>query len=338
MRSDDTVRTSSPSLRWLGRLCVSMVIIAATTGVVALLERHVSVLSLLILYLLGVLPVALLWGTASAMVIAALTVAAYECLFVAPLYQSGITETRELVTAVVRLLTAILVGQLAARLRQALRASARINEEQSALRRVATLVAGSAPAPAVFEAVIREVGLLWGADLVNMVRYEPDGTGIAVAAWSRQPRQLVLGTRLDLDGPSLASEVRQTGGPGRIESYEGAAGAIARDSRALGIRSSVGCPIQVTGRLWGVIAASRTSSRPFPPGTESRIASFTELVATAIENAEARAELTDSRARIIATADQTRRRLERDLHDGAQQRLISLGLELRAMQQRCRLS
>src|SRR4051794_13469229 len=114
MQSDGTVRTSSPSLRWLGRLSVSMVIIAATTGVVALLERHVSVLSLLILYLLVVLPVALLWGTALAVVTAVLSVAVFEYLFVAPLYRLEIAETRDLVALTVFLVTAIVVGRLAA--------------------------------------------------------------------------------------------------------------------------------------------------------------------------------------------------------------------------------
>jgi signal transduction histidine kinase len=97
----------------------------------------------------------------------------------------------------------------------------------------------------------------------------------------------------------------------------------------LGIRASVGCPIVVGGRLWGVVAASTRREEPFPPGTEAQIAEFTELVATAIANAEAKAELAASRARIVATADQTRRRIERDLHDGAQQRLVSLALRLR---------
>ena len=327
LRLDDLAWPSSLIGRWVAGLVTSAAMLGATTGIVALVKPP-----LYAPYLLVVLVVAAMWGAAPAMIMAVLTVAGYELLFVAPLYQFHLSETRELVTAVVRLFTATLVGQLAARLRQALRASARMSEEQSALRRVATLVAGSAPAQAVFEAVTREVGLLWGADLVHMVRYEPDGTVVAIAAWSRQPPQPAVGTRFDLDGPSIAREVRQTGGPARIESYVGRAGAIAREARTLGVRSSVGCPIQVNGQLWGVISASTKGSHPFPPGTESQIASFTELVATAVENAEARAQLSDSRARIIATADQTRRRLERDLHDGAQQRLVSLGLELRAMQ------
>jgi signal transduction histidine kinase len=115
----------------------------------------------------------------------------------------------------------------------------------------------------------------------------------------------------------------------RVDSFGQDAGAIAREARAVGIRASVGCPIVVAGRLWGVIAASTKREEPFPPDTEAQIAAFTELVATAIANAEAQAELTASRARIVATADQTRRRIERDLHDGAQQRLVALTLRLR---------
>jgi signal transduction histidine kinase len=88
----------------------------------------------------------------------------------------------------------------------------------------------------------------------------------------------------------------------------------------------------VGGRLWGVIAASTKREEPFPPDTEAQIAEFTELVATAIANTQAQAELTASRARIVATADQTRRPIERDLHDGAQQRLVSLVLQLHAAQ------
>jgi signal transduction histidine kinase len=117
-----------------------------------------------------------------------------------------------------------------------------------------------------------------------------------------------------------------------VDSFADSLGAIAGEARALGIRSSVGCPIVVAGRIWGVIAASTRSETPFPVDTESQIAEFTELVATAISSAESRAEVIASRARIVAAADDTRRRIERDLHDGTQQRLVSLGLELRLVQ------
>jgi signal transduction histidine kinase len=117
-----------------------------------------------------------------------------------------------------------------------------------------------------------------------------------------------------------------------VDSFADAFGEIAQEARDVGIRSSVGCPIVVGGRLWGVIAASSKRDAPFPSDTESQMAEFTELVSTAIANAESRAELRASRARIVAAADETRRRIERDLHDGTQQRLVSLGLELRATQ------
>ena len=109
-----------------------------------------------------------------------------------------------------------------------------------------------------------------------------------------------------------------------MDSFAGASGPIAHEAETLGIRSSVGCPIVVGGRVWGVIAASTTRDTPFPPNTESRIAEFTELVATAVANAEARAALIASRARLVTAADDARRRVARDLHDGAQQRLVQV--------------
>jgi signal transduction histidine kinase len=109
-------------------------------------------------------------------------------------------------------------------------------------------------------------------------------------------------------------------------------GAGAAAAREMGWHSAVGAPITVEGRPWGVLAVASTTEEPLPSDTERRLAQFTDLVATAIANAESRAELEASRARIVATADATRRRFERDLHDGAQQRLISLALELRAAQ------
>jgi signal transduction histidine kinase len=316
-------------VRWLSGLLVSVAAVAAVSGLIALLDPHVPALSLLTLYILVVLPVAIVWGTGLAAVASVLSIAFFAYLFTPPVLSFRVTEWRDLASLGVFLVTAVVVGELAARSRRAARESSRLSEEQSALRRVATLVAQSAPPSLVFEAVTREVGLLCGADLARMERYEQDGMVTGVAGWSRVPVELAVGTRFKLDGLSIASGVRQTGGPVRVDSFGQDTGAIAREARAVGIRSSVGCPIVVAGRLWGVIAASRKSEEPFPQDTETQIARFTELVATAVENAEARAELTASRARIVATADQTRRRIERDLHDGAQQQLVSLALRLR---------
>jgi signal transduction histidine kinase len=325
-------RVSSPAVRWLSGLLAGTAAVAAVTGVLALVDPHVPSERLQMLYLLVVMPVAIVWSIGLAVVIACVSALAYAYVFVSPLQSGLITDSSSLVALVVFLVTAIVVGQLAARLQQAALRSAHLSEEQAALRRVATLVARSVPASEVFEAVTREVGLLCGADLARMEQFEEDGTATGVAAWSRGAAQLAVGTRLNLDGPSIARAVRHGDGPVRVESFAGAKGTIAREAREVGIRSSVGCPIVVAGQLWGVIAASRKSDEPFPADTESQLASFTELIVTAIENADSRAQLDASRARVVAAADEARRRLERDLHDGAQQRLISMALELRMVQ------
>jgi signal transduction histidine kinase len=157
-----------------------------------------------------------------------------------------------------------------------------------------------------------------------------------VAGWTRREEaRLSVGSRFLLEGESIAVRVRDTGRPARVDSFVDTAGPIAREAQALGIRSSVGSPIIVGGGVWGVIAASTWSDTPFPAGTESQIGEFTDLVATAIANAEAGTELAASRTRILAAADDARRRLVRDLHDGAQQRLvhtiISLKLAIREL-------
>jgi signal transduction histidine kinase len=118
-----------------------------------------------------------------------------------------------------------------------------------------------------------------------------------------------------------------------MSSYEGLPGPLSALLRELGIRSSVGAPIVVDGRVWGTISASSTKPEPFPEAAEERIMGFAELAATAISNAVSRTQLAASRARVVAAADETRRRIERDLHDGVQQRLVSLGLELRAAEE-----
>jgi signal transduction histidine kinase len=204
---------------------------------------------------------------------------------------SGVTDPWSLVALVVVLVAVVVVAVLGARLRRAVLESGRLTEEQSALRRVATLVAQSVPASEVFEAVTHEVGLLCDADLARMERYEEDGTVTGVGAWARGSDQLAVGTRFQLSGLSVARDVRQTGAPVRLETFAGAYGDIAREAQELGIRSSVGCPIVVAGQLWGVIAASTTRDEPFPANTETQIGRFTQLVATAIANAEARQEL-----------------------------------------------
>jgi signal transduction histidine kinase len=212
-------------------------------------------------------------------------------------------------------------------------ALARLAEEQAALRRIATLVARGVPPEEVFAAVTEELGRLLGADIAAMIRLEPGNTAIVVAAWSEgQGDQVPVGTLIQLEGESAATIALRTGRPVRRDSPEEAPGPIAALVRQLGITSTVGTPIVVEGRMWGGVSVSSRHPDPLPSNTESRIADFAELVATAIANAEGRAALAASRARVVAAADETRRRIERDLHDGIQQRLVSLGLELRAAQ------
>jgi signal transduction histidine kinase len=207
-------------------------------------------------------------------------------------------------------------------------------EEQAGLRRVATLVARGAPPSEVFDLVTFEVGRLLGADRSALIRYEPDGTAVIVATTTEPGIENQVGGRMTLEGDSVAARVKRTGRPARLDSYEGVPGPDAAMLRDLGLRSSVGGPIVVEGRLWGVVVVGWREEQRVSADAEGRIGQFTELVATAIANADNRAELTASRARIVAAGDETRRRIERDLHDGTQQRLVSLALALRAAETR----
>jgi signal transduction histidine kinase len=207
----------------------------------------------------------------------------------------------------------------------------RLAKEQAALRRVATLVARESPPDEVFTTVAEEVALLLQPDAAAVVRFEPDGHVTVVGGWGGPGIATLVGHRLELDDGSAAGLVYRTGRPARFDDYETAAGPVAARARHLGVRSAAATPIIVAGRLWGCTgAAFRTQT--LPSEIESRLAEFAELVATAISNVQARSDLAASRARIAAAADEARRRIERDLHDGIQQRLISLGLELRTAQ------
>jgi PAS domain S-box-containing protein len=207
-------------------------------------------------------------------------------------------------------------------------------DEQAALRRVATLVARGVPPNEVFDLVTSEIGQLLDADRSALIRYEPDGTATIVATMTEPGVESQIGVRMTLEGDSVSARVRRTGRPARMDSYEGVPGPDAALLRRLGLRSSAGAPIVVEGRLWGVVVIGWREERRVSANVEGRIAQFTELVATAIANADNRAELTASRARIVAASDDARRRIERDLHDGTQQRLVSLALALRAAETR----
>jgi PAS domain S-box-containing protein len=198
----------------------------------------------------------------------------------------------------------------------------RLADEHAALRRVATLVARESPPAQVFAAVAEEVGRLLPVEDTAMLRYEDDGTATFVATWGKHGDALKVGTRMTVEGENVTALVQGTGRPARIDDYTKASGPIGAHLRDQGTRSAAGCPIVVEGRLWGAMVAGTRQAERVPADMEARIGEFTELVATAISNVEARSELAASRARLVAAIDEERRRVVRDLHDGAQQRLV----------------
>ncbi len=210
--------------------------------------------------------------------------------------------------------------------REALR---RVADEQAALRRVATQVAAAARPEAVFASVAEEVGRLMSVDRAYVARYDADDAATVVASWSARGETLPLGPMGPTRGSGVSALVRETRRPARVDRDGTDAASAALE---LGVHTAVGAPITVRSRPWGLIVVASTAEEPPPRETEARLGDFTELIAIAIANAHAQAELTASRARIVAAGDQARQRFERDLHDGTQQRLVSLALELRTAQ------
>jgi signal transduction histidine kinase len=325
-------------LRWLSGVLASVLLVAAISGLLVLLKPWLPY-SLRVVYTLAVVPVGIGWGTGLAVLTAVLSAVAYDYLFVRPIYSFTIADSRDAIALGVFLVTAVAVGGLAGRLKRAAAESGRLSQEQAALsqeqaalRRVATLVARGAPPREVFSAVAHELAEQFGATITAVLRYQDDGTATIVGGWAEPGLQMPIGARLKVAGDGVAVSVRQTGVAARAERFDGPPGSVARFFQETGMMTGTGSPIVVEGRLWGVTVAVSRNADAFPAGTETRIADFTELAATAIANAETQDQLRESRARIVATADHTRQKIERDLHDGAQQRLVSLALRLRMAQ------
>jgi PAS domain S-box-containing protein len=207
----------------------------------------------------------------------------------------------------------------------------RLADEQAALRRVATAVAAESDPAALFGIVSEELGRLLQAQRAHMFRYDPDGRGGAIlGGWAvSADHRLPIGTHVAVDGETATARVWRTGAPVRIDDYDAVTGEAADTLRRYGVGAVVAAPITLGGRLWGAVVVSNVDRRPFAPGAEQRAADFAELAAQALANANAREQLAASRARIVEAGDAERRRLERNLHDGAQQRLVSLSLMLR---------
>jgi signal transduction histidine kinase len=213
-------------------------------------------------------------------------------------------------------------------------ASDQIVREHAAMRRVATLVARQPSPPEVFAAVTEEAGRLLGAQTANLMRVENPELAVIVAGWSEGVAHVPVGSTGTLDGRGLVGKILDTGQPSRVDDFDEVGGAVAASLRRLGLRSGVAGPVVVDGRIWGALVVCSAGTQPLPAGTEHRVAAFAQLVSLAIENAETREELAASRARLVAAADEARRRIERDLHDGAQQRLLAVAMTLTLLQRR----
>jgi signal transduction histidine kinase len=211
----------------------------------------------------------------------------------------------------------------------------RLADEQAALRRVATLVAQGVEPGELFSAVSAEVGRLFGTGLAAVTRLDRDAPAFVFVGVAKTIEPAVpVGTRWELEESLASTKVVRTGRSARAEAADisTVAEPIATTLRGLEVVSTVASPIVVESRLWGAMSVSSTDE-PLPPDTEQRLEKFTELVATAIANAESRSELAASRLRIVAASDDARRRIERDLHDGTQQRLVTLLVQLRGMKE-----
>jgi len=204
---------------------------------------------------------------------------------------------------------------------------AEVEAEQAALRRIAALLARSVPAEEVFDAVVDEVRSLMGVEAAGLGRYEADKTATVLAVSAEADAWVLLpGDKLSTEGRNITALVLRTGRPARVDDLKGTGGEDVRRFREAGVRSVVGAPVQLRERVWGLLGVY-SMHRRLPPETEARLADFAALVASALANVQAWSELEASRVRIIRAADEARRRVERDLHDGAQQRILTVALK-----------
>ena len=213
--------------------------------------------------------------------------------------------------------TAIAAATTHAALEASLDRISALAEHQAALRRVATLVARELAQAEVFAAAADEMVRCTRVENAAVLRYGADGAATIVCGRDDPQTAPAVAERYSPEVDHVAAVVLATGQPARIDNHN---------------RHAVGAPIVVDGRVWGLAVVASPASQPLPPTTEDCIGDFADLAATAIRNTAARAELKASRKRIVAAADDARRRLERDLHDSAQQRLVSLAMEGRMAQ------
>jgi signal transduction histidine kinase len=226
-------------------------------------------------------------------------------------------------------LTSLILAAVTAERSASERAQQALTDEQTALRRIATLIASEAASARVFEQVTIEAARTLGASAATLARFDEGGTVTFVGAWSDTGElAFPVGSQVPVEETGVLAEIRRTGRPERIDDYAGQAPEIVERLSSFGYGSSSAAPVKVAGRVWGALVAAAPRDR-LAPGSERRLCDFAELVAQALANADAYRKLAASRVRIVEAGDTERRRLERNLHDGAQQRLVSLALQLR---------
>ncbi len=323
-----------PTARPLGwGIVVAVAFIVAEAGLVLLLKRTAPDNSYGAIFLLGVLVVAAGWNFGLALATSLASAVVYVYFHV----EDGDNLIPAfLVFLPVALLASVLASQ--ARLRAAeseerRREANALAQQQAALRRVATLVARGAKPTDLYPVAVTELARGLACEHVTLIEFDADDRGVVLASLDVPgPTKMKVGESLPLDGDNLSRRIRETGEPARIDDYQLVEGTIAARLRDMGLHSGVGAPITVDESTRGALIIGTAKPTPLPSETEARIGDFADLVATAIANAETRAELRASRARVVAAADQARRGIERDLHDGAQQRIVSLGLGLRTLE------
>ncbi len=338
-----------------GALVVTPAVLTWANTRVRLTRRQIAEGAALILVLLGLTDLAshhdvpyvifpaLIWaalrfgprGAAAALLAASLITIWDTSNGTGPFVRSSLTDSllaTQLFVGVAALTSMILAAVTAER--AASEAAARgLAREQAALRRIATLLVSEADPARIFGAVMREAALALGVNTATIVRYDAPRTVCVLGGWSKTGELLFpAGSVIEIgeEGSALV-EVYRTGEAHRV-SYPKDAGSLIADLRSRGYRSSVAAPVKLAGGLWGALVASSVDESPLPDGSEQRLCDFADLVAQALANADAHAKLAASRARIVGAGDAERRRLERNLHDGAQQRLVSLALQLRLTQ------
>jgi signal transduction histidine kinase len=295
------VRPTAPPM-WLG-LLVAAAAISGETLLMIVLKRLAPMDTFGVLYFLGALVVAIGWGTGLAAVTSLVSALAFGYFHDWPNDSFNPTDLRNWVAMSVFLVVTLMANTLAGVARARAAEAERSAERQAALRRVATAVAQGVPPGDVFSTVTTELAHALRVRHTALFRYEPDGSAVLVAVHDESGVQpMSVGDHFPLAGDDVAAKVL-------------------RDGRI--------APIVVDGKEWGVAVVSSCHAQPFPADTEARLTDFAELVGMGIAHEQARSDLNASRTRIVTAADDARRRLERDLHDGAQQRLVSLALKAR---------